>query len=187
MDGMLYFIDELRQAILSHDPTALVSMGFLVPAYPNPAREGDARYTATAPLLSAAALDFFDLHAYIGGELTLDEYAENFGLQERIAAPLIMGKAGALAWAYRHGRRGCCRHAGLDRRLVRLRLRWLAVLGLRALPPTTGDASWGYANATWAFTDADGFLHAGHLAAQPAGCLPDHRAAGAQPGTRAGR
>ena len=130
--------------------------------------------------------DFFDLHAYIGGELSLDEYAENFGVQERITAPLIMGKTGALGLGLRHGRAGRRRGAGLDRRLVQLRLRRLALLGLCALPSHHRRRQLGLHQRHLGLHRRGWLPAAGHLAAQPAGCLPDHRAAGAQPGSRAG-
>jgi hypothetical protein len=151
VEGMLYYIAELRQVILSHDPTALVTMGFFVPDYPNLTREGDFRYVETAGLLEAAALDFFDLHTYPTGELTLAEYAENFGLNERLSTPVIMGEVGAFTWAY----------PSVESAATTIQ-DWIAAscgFGF------DGWLYWGYArapevlgDATWSFTDADGFL-----------------------------
>jgi hypothetical protein len=100
VDGMRYYIDQLRQTIITFDPTALISMGFFAPDKPNPWREGDNRYVETVGLLASSSLDFFDLHTDPAGELTLPELAQNFGLDEHVTKPVIMGAVGASTWAY---------------------------------------------------------------------------------------
>jgi len=100
VDGVRYYIDQVRQTILTYDPTALVSMGFFAPDSPNPWREGDARYVETAELLSDSALDFYDFHAYPGAGLNLSELSENFGLSGHISKPVLMGEVGAYTWTY---------------------------------------------------------------------------------------
>ena len=99
-DGLRHYSTALRQLILSYDPGALVGLGLLVPAYPNPARPGDLRYSATAALLATPPLDFFDLRLDPASDLSLEEYAENFGLGARLSAPLLMGQLTADAWTY---------------------------------------------------------------------------------------
>jgi hypothetical protein len=99
-DGMRYYINQLRQTILTYDPTALVTMGFFAPDSPNPWREGDLRYIVTAPLLDDSSLDFFDLHTSPSSGLTLPELAQNFGLGGHVTKPVIMGAVGASTWTY---------------------------------------------------------------------------------------
>ena len=100
VDGIRYYIEQVRQTILNYDPTALVSMGFFAPDSPNPWREGDERLVITAPLFEDSALDFFDLHAYPGMGLSMAELAENFGLGGHITKPILMGEVGANTWIY---------------------------------------------------------------------------------------
>ncbi len=100
VEGMRYYIDQLSQIILIYDPTALITMGFLAPDSPNPWREGDNRLVDTSSLLSNSSLDFFDLHASPGSELTLAEMAQNFGLGGHVSKPVVMGDVGASTWAY---------------------------------------------------------------------------------------
>jgi hypothetical protein len=100
VDGMRYYIQQVQQLIRIYDPTALVSMGFFAPDAPNEWREGDNRYVETAGLLAFSTLDFFDLHTDPAAELTLSELAENFGLDEHVSSPVMMGSVGASTWAY---------------------------------------------------------------------------------------
>ncbi|MEJ2012834.1 MAG: discoidin domain-containing protein [Anaerolineales bacterium] len=99
VEGMLYYIDQLRAVIKRHDPKALVTMGFFVPDYPNPIRQGEFRYVETAPLLQQANLDFFDFHAYPGND-SLASIAENFGLLQTHTKPVLMGEVGAFIDRY---------------------------------------------------------------------------------------
>jgi hypothetical protein len=100
VDGLRYYIDQLKHTILTYDPSALVTMGFLAPDEPNAWREGDERYAVTEPLLENPPLDFFDLHASPGSGLTISQIAENFGLGEHVSVPVIMGAVGASTWNY---------------------------------------------------------------------------------------
>ncbi len=100
-DGVRFYIEQVRAVIMTHDPTALVTMGFFHPSFPNPARLEDGWYVDTAQLLLDSALDFFDFHTYPGVELSLPEYAENFGMIGYEARPIIMGEVGAFTHAYR--------------------------------------------------------------------------------------
>ncbi|MFZ2098111.1 MAG: discoidin domain-containing protein [Anaerolineales bacterium] len=100
LDGMRYYIDQLRQTILAYDPTTLVTMGFFAPNTPNEWREDDNRYVETAALLDESSLDFFDLHASPDSGSSMDELAQNFGLGEHVTKPVIMGAVGASTWSY---------------------------------------------------------------------------------------
>jgi hypothetical protein len=141
VEGMVYYVEELRQVILGHDPTALITMGFFVPDYPNPIRQGDFRYVETAPLLTAAPLDFFDFHAYPGDDMFLP-LAENFGMIGFEAKPVILGEVWAFIDRYfsaESAGRGIrswiaqsC-HTGFDGFLY-----W----GLYRAPEAIGDATW---------------------------------------------
>jgi hypothetical protein len=100
VEGVRYYIDQIQQTILSYDPTALITMGFFAPDFPNPWREGDNRYVETAGLLEDSALDFIDLHTYPGAGLDLPELAQNFGLGGHITKLVLMGEVGAYTWIY---------------------------------------------------------------------------------------
>ncbi len=92
--NVVLWIDRVRAAILDVDPTALVSVGFFWPQEPNPSRIGDERYIDTAPIIWGSQLDFFDLHPYPGGDLTLAQYVENFGMLGMEEKPILMGEFG---------------------------------------------------------------------------------------------
>jgi hypothetical protein len=99
-DGIRDYIDQVRQTILTHDPTSLVTMGFFAPDSPNPWREGDERYVDTSALLEDSTLDFYDFHAYPGMGLSISELAQNFGLSGHITKPILMSEVGANTWVY---------------------------------------------------------------------------------------
>jgi hypothetical protein len=151
VDGMRYYIDQLRQTIITYDPTALITMGFFAPDEPNPWREGDNRYVETAGLLSDSALDFFDLHTNPAGELTLPELVQNFGLDEHVSKPVIMGAVGASTWAYPQVSDGA-----------------IAIQDWIASSCSQGFSGWSYygyfpspaglADATWGFVDSQNYL-----------------------------
>ena len=100
VEGLRFYIEQLRQTILTYDPTALVTMGFFAPDSPNTWREGVARYVDTASLLEESSLDFFDFHAYPGTGLSMPELAQNFGLGGHVTKPILMGETGANTWIY---------------------------------------------------------------------------------------
>ncbi|MGE5124398.1 MAG: discoidin domain-containing protein [Acidobacteriaceae bacterium] len=99
-ENLVYWIDQVRSAILERDPTALVSVGFFVPQQPNPARIGDPRLIDTRPVISLSSLDFIDLHPYPGFAFPLAKYVENFGLASIQEKPIIMGEFGAARASY---------------------------------------------------------------------------------------
>lgn len=100
VDGLRYFISQVRRTIHLYDPTALVTMGFFAPDTPNVWREGDSHLVITAPLLEESDLDFFDFHAYPATGLSMAEVAQNFGLQAHITKPILMGETGASTWVF---------------------------------------------------------------------------------------
>lgn len=93
-DGIVYYIAQMKEEILRHDPTALVSMGFFAPEIAAPDW-----YVETKSLLEKSDLDFFDFHAYPGGA-SLQSHAEHFGLPGYVAKPILMGEYGAFRHIY---------------------------------------------------------------------------------------
>jgi F5/8 type C domain-containing protein len=93
-DGIIYYIAQMKEEILLHDPTALVTMGFFAPEIAAPDW-----YVETASLLEKSDLDFFDFHAYPGGA-SLQSHAEHFGLPGYEAKPILMGEYGAFRHIY---------------------------------------------------------------------------------------
>jgi len=99
-EGLVYFIDRVRAAILEVDPTALVTVGFFWPQEPNPARVGDTRFIETRPAIWNSQADFVDLHLYPGLELDLQDYVENYKIDGMAAKPIVMGEFGAFTTTY---------------------------------------------------------------------------------------
>ena len=144
VDGMRYYIDQLRQTILSYDPTALVTMGFIVPDTPNTWREGDNRYIETASLLDDSSLDFYDLHANPGEGLTLPELIQNFGLGSHVTKPILMGAVGASTWIYPQVSDGAIAvQDWIAASCVQGFAGWL-YSGYYPFPAGLGDATWGF-------------------------------------------
>lgn len=151
VEGMRYYIDQLRQTIITYDPTTLITMGFFAPDEPNSWREGDNRYVETAGLLSDSSLDFFDLHTDPAGELTLPELVQNFGLDDHVSKPVIMGSVGASTWAYPQVSDGA-----------------IAIQDWIASSCSQGFSGWAYygyypspaglVDATWGFVDSQNYL-----------------------------
>ena len=99
-EGLVYWINTLREEILRLDPTALVTLGFFWPQKPHPARMGDPRVIETRPAIWESSADFIDLHPYPGWELTLPQYVDNFGMAGMEEKPIIMGEFGAARSSY---------------------------------------------------------------------------------------
>lgn len=93
-DGLVYYIDQMKEEILLHDPTALVTMGFFAPALAAPGW-----YVDTPPLLERSSLDFFDFHTY-PGSISFADLAEAFGMIGYRAKPIILGEYGAFRHIY---------------------------------------------------------------------------------------
>jgi endo-1,4-beta-mannosidase len=103
-ENLVYWIDEIRAAILERDPTALVTVGFFVPQEPNPARQGDSRLALTIPAIWKSQADFIDLHPYPDPGLNMKQYVENFGIRDMLEKPIIMGEFGANRGIYASSR-----------------------------------------------------------------------------------
>lgn len=93
-DGIVYYIAQMKEEILLHDPTALVTMGFFVPEIAAPDW-----YVETTSLLERSDLDFFDFHAYPGGP-SLREHVEHFGMFGYVTKPILLGEYGAFRHIY---------------------------------------------------------------------------------------
>ena len=93
-DGLVYYISQLKEEILQHDPTALVTMGFFVPEIAAPDW-----YVETASLVQKSDLDFFDFHGYPGGA-TIQKHAELFGMVGYDDKPIVLGEYGAFHHIY---------------------------------------------------------------------------------------
>ena len=94
-DGLVHWADTLRAAIRTVDPTALVSLGFLWPQGPNPARIGDPRVSRMRAVLDDSELDFVSPRVIPGLELTLPQYVANYELPAATAKPVLMAELGA--------------------------------------------------------------------------------------------
>lgn len=89
------YVERVVDTIKTTDPTALVTMGFFSPQFPNPTAIGGTWYVDTAGYLTGSApLDFYDFHAYPGEDIPLDQIAENFGVQLSPDKPVVMGEYG---------------------------------------------------------------------------------------------
>ena len=101
-DGLVYFADQVRAAILALDPTGLVTISFFPPEGPNPSRIGDPRIIQVYPAIASSTLDYIDLHPYpLVENLTMDQVAQNYGfVGYQQQKPIIMGEYGAFKWAY---------------------------------------------------------------------------------------
>jgi len=93
-DGIVYYIAQMKEEILIHDPTALVTMGFFVPEIAAPDW-----YVETASLLEKSDLDYFDFHGYPGGA-SLQDHADHFGMIGYNAKPIVLGEYGAFRHIY---------------------------------------------------------------------------------------
>lgn len=94
-DAFVFYIDQVRSAILRIDPTALVTMGFFHDKEPNPAREGDARLVRTRAVIEHSSADFVDIHPYPGDELGFAQLMQNYGIDGPVKKPIVIGEMGA--------------------------------------------------------------------------------------------
>jgi hypothetical protein len=99
-ENLAYWADSVRSAIRAVDSTALVSLGFLWPQAPNPARSGDPRVSRLRYVLDNSAVDFISPRVYPGLELGLSQYVANYELPAVTAKPVVMAEIGAPTSAY---------------------------------------------------------------------------------------
>jgi len=147
-DGLVYWIDQVRAAILERDPTALVTVGFFQPQTPHPTRVGDTRLIETGAAILRSTADFIDLHAY-PGDLTLRQLVDNYKLPPVTDKPIVLGEFGAFHDYY---------PTAAD--AVQALISWTAdacEYGFDGSLLWTWDSAGGYAE-TWNGTDADGAL-----------------------------
>ncbi|WKZ39611.1 MAG: discoidin domain-containing protein [Anaerolineales bacterium] len=143
-DGLVYYIAQMKEEILLHDPTALVTMGFFAPiAAPD-------WYVETASLLERSELDFFDFHTYSGFD-ELRAYVESFGMLGYDAKPIVLGEYGAFRHIY----------AEIDS-AARVTTNWVAESCEYGFD---GWLYWTYypaaatvSDRTWGLTDDDGYM-----------------------------
>jgi hypothetical protein len=144
-DGLVYYIAQMKEEILAHDPTALVTMGFFAPEVVAPGW-----YDETASLLEKSELDFFDFHAY-PGEVSLADQAAAFGMLDYNRKPIILGEYGAFRGMYPELESG-----------TRAVTEWQAESCQYGFD---GWLYWSYypnnltvGDTTWGLTDQDGYL-----------------------------
>jgi hypothetical protein len=100
-EGLIYWIDRVRESVLQVDPTALIAVGFISPKGPHPTRVGENRISVVGEAIRRSQIDLVDIHVYPeAGGPTLAELAENFGIVGFSARPVIMGEFGALTDQY---------------------------------------------------------------------------------------
>jgi hypothetical protein len=143
-DGLVYYIAQMKEEILIHDPTALVTMGFFAPI------AASEWHVETASLLERSELDFFDFHTYSGFH-ELRAYVESFGMLGYDAKPIILGEYGAFRHIY----------AELDS-AARVTTNWVAESCEYGFGgwlywtyyPSAADAG----DRTWGLTDEDDYM-----------------------------
>jgi hypothetical protein len=143
-DGLVYYIAQMKEEILIHDPTTLVTMGFFAPI------AASEWYVETASLLERSELDFFDFHTYSGFH-ELRAYVESFGMLGYDAKPIILGEYGAFRHIY----------AELDS-AARVTTNWIAESCDYGFDgwlywtyyPSAADAG----DRTWGLTDEDDYM-----------------------------
>jgi hypothetical protein len=101
-NGLVFFTDQVRAAILAVDPTALVTVGFFPPQGPNPFNIGDPRVISVYPAMANSTADFVDLHGYpTVWNLSMAQLVQNFGfVGYQQQKPVMMGEYGAFTWAF---------------------------------------------------------------------------------------
>lgn len=99
-DGMVTFANRVRTAIKKVDPTALVSASYFAPSAPNPTRPGDTRDLRSRVVIEQSQLDLVDVHAYPGGDLSLAQHMQNYGIGGPTRKPVIIGETGAFRDAF---------------------------------------------------------------------------------------
>ncbi len=93
-NGLIYFTNQVRAAIVAIDPTALVNVGFFWPQTPNPTRIGDPRVIEVYPMMANSMADFVDVHGGPGSyALPLDQLVQNYGfVGYQQQKPVLMGE-----------------------------------------------------------------------------------------------
>jgi hypothetical protein len=152
-DGVTHYIAQVGAQIRALDPTALVTMGFFMPAFADGRTISPGWYTDVKPLLAHAALDFFDLHAYPGGYSIADQ-ATNFGILEYTAKPILMGEVGAFMHLYSSMASAAPAVQQWIAESCRYHFRGWLYWAYRTSPAGVGDATWSFEHADGRMLDA---------------------------------
>ena len=99
-DAFVYYIHQVRSAIVRIDPTALVTMGFFHDTEPNTARRGDDRVVRTRAVIERSTADFVDIHPYPGDEIGFAQLMQNYGIDGPVQKPIVIGEMGASMRAF---------------------------------------------------------------------------------------
>ena len=152
-DGVAYYIAQARGQIRALDPTALVTMGFFMPAFPDGRTISPGWYTDVKTLLAHAALDFFDLHLYPGGYSIADQ-AVNFGINTYTAKPILMGEVGAFMTTYSSMASAVTAVQQWIADSCRYHFGGWLYWAYRSSPPGVSDATWSFEHNGGAMFDA---------------------------------
>ncbi len=94
-EGMVYWADQVRDAILDVDTSALVTCGFFAPNSPNQIRGDEPiKLVPFKAIFDHSEIDFLDIHAY-PGDYPLAIHMENYGLLAAVDIPIVLGEYGA--------------------------------------------------------------------------------------------
>jgi len=151
-DALAQYIATIREVILESDPHAKITMGFFAPEFPNETGIGGRRFVDTAALVEREVpLDFWDIHAYPGDNLTFAQFMQNFGLENYTKKPVVLGEFGGFKSRYETvaaaARAAGAWMAGFCEQGVDGYLYWT----LTDLPAELGDPTWG-------LLDGEGFM-----------------------------
>jgi hypothetical protein len=148
-EGLVFWIDRMRDAIRGVDPTALVTVGFIPPQKPHPIRIGETKLSITSGPIRRSTVDFVDLHVYpVLDRMTMRDFAENFDIVGQTAKPVIIGELGAMTATYPSAEAATA-----------------AMLDWQAASCSYGIQGWllwswdvDHQNDSWAAVDSDGLL-----------------------------
>lgn len=96
-NGLIYFTNQVRAAIIAVDPTALVDVGFFWPQAPNPTRIGDPRVIELYPMMANSTADFVKISSPDSrSELTIPQLVQSYGfVGYQQQKPLLMAEVDA--------------------------------------------------------------------------------------------
>ncbi|HEX5824423.1 MAG TPA: discoidin domain-containing protein, partial [Candidatus Limnocylindrales bacterium] len=98
-DGIVYWVDQMAEAVRAVDPGALVAVGEFTPNAPNVWRGDDPRAPPAIDTFLATTVDFLDVHVY-PGYIPLAGLLENAGVTGNDQIPIIVGEYGAFKFAF---------------------------------------------------------------------------------------
>lgn len=98
-ESLIFYVDEVAETIRGIDPYAAVTIGFFEPNEPVLSRPGDNRLVYVTRVMNESSLDFFDLHAYPGGAMRLEDFAANYDLASYERTPVVLGEFGAFSFS----------------------------------------------------------------------------------------